>query len=198
MSEPSSSSFDLLARYRLGLSFLVFLLIMMEWQINDGGRPHTLFVLQDGEHPAGLLLIVAGLGLRSWSAGVIRKCAVLATEGPYAWTRHPLYLGSFLIALGFAAVIEDRHAVAAVLLVVPLLYLPTIQREERGLVTKFGDAWRAYARRTGMILPRFPARLSRTDWSWQCWWRNREWRILLRTVAVLWLLEWWNALAQGG
>lgn len=198
MSEPSSSSFDLLARYRLGLSFLVFLLIILEWQINDGGRPHALSALQDGEHPAGLLLIFAGLGLRSWAAGVIRKCAVLATEGPYAWTRHPLYLGSFLIALGFAAVAEDRHAVAAVLLAVPLLYLPTIQREERGLAIKFGDAWRMYAGRTGMILPRFPTCLSRADWSWQCWWRNREWRILLRTLAVLWLLEWWNALVQGG
>lgn len=68
MSKLSFPLFDLLARYRLGLSFLVFLLIVLEWQINDGGRPHALSALQDGEHPAGLLLIFAGLGLRSWAA----------------------------------------------------------------------------------------------------------------------------------
>lgn len=196
MSKPSFP-FDLLARHRLSLSFLVILSIMLEWQINDGGRPHALFVLQDGEHTTGLLLILAGLGLRSWAAGVIRKCTVLATEGPYAWTRHPLYLGSFLIALGFAAVTEDRHAVAMVLLAVPLLYLPTIQREERGLAMKFGDAWRAYTGRTGIVLSRIPARLSRGGWSWQCWRRNREWRIALRVIAVIALLEWWNAVAHG-
>lgn len=198
MSEPSSSSLDLLARYRLSLSLLVFLTMVLDWQINDGGRPHALFGLQDGEHPAGLLLILAGLGLRSWAAGIVHKDTILATEGPYAWTRHPLYLGSFLIALGFATVVEDRHAMLAVLFAVPLLYVPTIQREERGLAMKFGDAWRAYAGRTGMILPRFPARVAHADWSWRCWRRNREWRILLRTLAVLWLLEWWNTLARGG
>lgn len=188
----------LLARYRLHLSFLVFVALVLEWQLNDGGRPYSLFSLRDLDAPLGLLLTAAGLGLRSWAAGVIHKRAALATEGPYSLMRHPLYLGSFLVALGFAEIMDDLLALAVILLAVPPIYVYTIRQEERGLAMKFGDAWCLYAGRTGMILPRFPTRLSRADWSWQCWRRNREWRILLRTLAVLGLLEWWNTLVQGG
>lgn len=50
----------------------------------------------------GFLLAVAGEGLRIWAAGTIKKNKALATDGPYSVVRHPLYLGSFLIAAGFA------------------------------------------------------------------------------------------------
>lgn len=196
MTAPKLSA--LLARYRLHLSFLVFVVLVLEWQLNDGGRPYPLFSPRDLNAPLGLLLTAAGLGLRSWAAGVIHKRVALATEGPYSLIRHPLYLGSFLVALGFAEIMDDLLALAVILLAVPLIYVSTIQQEERGLAEKFGAAWDAYAACTGSILPRLPVRLSPGDWSWERWWANREWRILLRTVAVLWLLEWWNTLAQGG
>ncbi len=49
-----------------------------------------------------LLLVVPGVGLRAYAAGYVRKNAELTFTGPYAYTRNPLYLGSMLIAFGFA------------------------------------------------------------------------------------------------
>ena len=50
----------------------------------------------------GMPLALAGLIVRGWAAGHIVKNERLATSGPYAHTRNPLYFGSFLIAAGFA------------------------------------------------------------------------------------------------
>lgn len=180
-----------LARYRLHLSFLLFVAVTLEWQLDDGGRPHPLLSAVDTEHVLGVLLIVAGLLLRSWAAGVIQKRDALAITGPYALVRHPLYVGSFLVALGLAESMEDGLALILVLLAIPLIYRVTIRAEERVLVERFGAAWDNYAARTRAILPRLAWPVS-SDWSYRRWWRNREWRVLVRTGAVLWLLEWWN------
>ncbi len=187
----SLSAVDLIGRYRLHLSFLLFVAIALEWQIDDGGRAHPIWSVVDAEHVLGLLFIVAGLLLRSWAAGVIQKHAALTTTGPYALVRHPLYLGSFLIALGLAESMEDSLALVLVLLVIPLIYFVTIRAEERTLAEHFGAAWDNYTAGTRAVLPRLAWPVA-GPWSWRCWWRNREWRVLLRTAAVLWLLEWWN------
>ena len=52
---------------------------------------------------ASLVLVAPGLGLRAYASGYVKKNAELTTTGPYAYTRNPLYLGSMLIAFGFAA-----------------------------------------------------------------------------------------------
>src|SRR6202050_5464992 len=50
----------------------------------------------------GSILIVPGLLIRALASGHVRKNESLATSGPYAYTRNPLYLGSLLIGWGFA------------------------------------------------------------------------------------------------
>lgn len=184
--------FHYLGRYRLHLSFFIFVAVALEWQLDDGGRTHALWSSADVEHWVGVLLIALGLLVRSWAAGVIEKCTALATTGPYALVRHPLYLGSFLIALGLAESMEDGLALLLVALALPLIYVATIRGEERMLAERFGEAWSIYAARTGAVIPRVSWPLPRGAWSWQRWWRNREWRILFRTAVLLWLLEWWN------
>lgn len=187
-----------LARYRLHLSFFAFIALALEWQLDDGGRPHSLLSVTDLEHLFGMGLVVLGLGLRSWAAGIVNKRKALATAGPYALVRHPLYLGSFLIALGLVEIMEDRLALAAVVLLTLALYIPTIRHEERFLAERFGDTWRAYAAGTPAFLPRRWPRLARGEWRGHQWWRNREWRIVVRTLVVIALLEWWNGVTQGG
>ncbi len=93
---------------------------------------------------------------------------------------------------------EDRLALAAVALVTLALYVPTIRREERFLAERFGDTWRTYAASTPAFLPRVDARHSAGDWSGLRWWHNREWGVVVRTVAVIALLEWWNGMTRGG
>lgn len=189
---------QVIARYRLHLSFFTFIALALEWQLNDGGRAHALLNLADAEHPLGMALVVTGLALRSWAAGVIDKRRALATVGPYALVRHPLYLGSFAIALGLAEIMEDRLALAAVVLLTLALYVPTIRREERFLVGRFGDTWRDYAAATPAFLPRLRLAFASGAWRVQRWWHNREWRVVVRTVVVIALMEWWNAMTQGG
>src|SRR5207302_9504789 len=50
-----------------------------------------------------VMLIVPGLLIRAMASGHVRKNEAIATSGPYAYTRNPLYLGSLLIGIGFAA-----------------------------------------------------------------------------------------------
>lgn len=189
--------YDWLARYRLHLSFFLFLALVVEWQLNDGGRPHVLLDPRAPVPLLGLVLIGAGLLLRLWAAGVIVKREVLATEGPYALTRHPLYVGSFLIALGLAEVMADPLAIAVTVLLYWAIYLPVIRKEEHALAQRFGAAWHDYAARTDICLPRFPARSVRGHWSWERWRRNREWRMWVRAALMLAVVEGWNAWTVG-
>src|SRR5258708_31175382 len=77
----------------------------------------------------GLPISVAGLALRAWAAGHLAKNQRLATSGPYAYTRNPLYLGTLIVAVGFA--VAGRSVGLAVLFAAAflLVYLPVIHLE---------------------------------------------------------------------
>jgi protein-S-isoprenylcysteine O-methyltransferase Ste14 len=105
---------------------------------------------------ASLLLVIPGLWLRGYAAGYVRKNAELTTTGPYAYTRNPLYLGSMMIAFGFAAA-SGRWGIAVALAgLFAAIYLPTIQSEESFLRERFAG-FEAYARAVPRLLPRLTA-----------------------------------------
>ncbi len=99
-----------------------------------------------------LLVVLPGLLLRGYASGYVKKNAELTTTGPYAWTRNPLYLGSMLIAFGFA--IGARSVVFAVvlLLMFAVIYVPVIRGEEEYLHAHFAG-FAAYAARVPRLLP---------------------------------------------
>ena len=107
-----------------------------------------------------LPVVLPGLALRAYAAGYVKKNAELTRTGPYAHTRNPLYLGSMLIAFGFA-VAAGRIWLGVLLIALFLaIYWPTILSEEaylRGVFPEFD----AYAAAVPRLLPRLsPARLS--------------------------------------
>src|SRR4051794_1465079 len=51
----------------------------------------------------GIALCFVGAALRYWASGYLRKDSRPAVGGPYAYVRNPLYLGTYLMALGTAA-----------------------------------------------------------------------------------------------
>lgn len=123
---------------------------------------------------------LAGAGLRCWAAGHLEKGVEVTTSGPYRWMRHPLYAGSTLLGLGFAA--AARHPAAA-LLVVGYLVVTLSQAarfEEARLRTEFGDRYDRYAAGTAAAGDR--------RWSRARAARNREGRALAGALAVLVLL----------
>lgn len=110
-----------------------------------------------------LPLVAAGVWLRGYAAGYVKKNAELTVTGPYAFTRNPLYLGSISIAFGFAVAAGGFTAARWWLVVLLvgmflMIYVPTILSEETFLRGAFPE-FAAYAARVPRLLPRLtPAR----------------------------------------
>lgn len=156
-------------------------------------RLFPLFLLAVGQPSpwgfgAGLPLVALGEGLRIWSAGILRKQEVLATTGPYAHTRNPLYLGTFLTLLGGCLLSGRWWSVALLLPLFALFYGPTVGEEERFLKETFGSAYEEYACR----VPRWGWRWRGVfpgeggTFSWEQVRRNREGETAL--MVFLWVL----------
>ncbi len=137
---------------------------------------------------AGAALTAVGLVIRALAAGYIHKDRKLTTTGPYAHTRNPLYLGTFLLGLGVT--VAGGHWAFVVVFVVFFwaIYGKTI-RGERDLLTElFGDDYREYARNVPLLFPRLTPwrqREAQSDFAFDGarYRRNREWEALLGAVA---------------
>src|SRR6516162_11482326 len=86
-----------------------------------------------------LVLVVPGLWLRGYASGYVKKNQELTTTGPYAHTRNPLYLGSILIAAGFAVALMSWPVAAMLTAMFLIIYVPVIASEERFLRSNFAD-----------------------------------------------------------
>ena len=168
-------------RWRVPLGFLCGALFL--WF----ARPTWLTLTIGG----GIALI--GLSLRAWSAGHIRKNNVLATSGPYGYTRNPLYVGSFLLGVGFTV------ASGQLLLALPFaalflgIYYPVMRVEAADLAQLFGEDYENYSRAVPLFLPRLrPYRDEKTvgaKFDATLYMRYREYQ------AALGLLVAWGLLA---
>ena len=105
---------------------------------------------------ASLVLVVPGLWLRAYASGYVRKNAELTTTGPYAYTRNPLYLGSMLIAFGFAAAAWNLAILITLAALFVAIYIPTIHSEEEYLRGHFAG-FDAYAHQVPRLLPKLTA-----------------------------------------
>ncbi|MBA3973524.1 MAG: protein-S-isoprenylcysteine methyltransferase [Candidatus Solibacter sp.] len=132
---------------------------------------------------AGLPLSAAGLALRTWAAGHLRKDESLVWSGPYAWTRNPLYLGTFLIALGCAIAAAQPVIIASVFALFFLIYIPVMEQEQEHLGNLF-PAYAEYAARVPLLLPRPPRVHSPLRYSGDLWRRNKEWKAWYGFLAV--------------
>lgn len=132
---------ELSRRARLPLGFLlggVFILF---------ARPNPALL------PAGLAVALVGLLLRAWAAGYIEKNSALSTGGPYAHVRNPLYLGSFLLALGFALACSWWFVLMVAAFFV-LIYAPTIRQERLVMSRLFPAEYPAYEANVPLFVPR--------------------------------------------
>lgn len=102
---------------------------------------------------ASLLLTLPGLALRAYSSGYVRKNQQLATTGPYAHTRNPLYLGSMLLAFGFAGASQNLWLILLLAALFFGIYIPTIRSEEAFLRTHFPE-FETYSRAVPRLFPR--------------------------------------------
>jgi protein-S-isoprenylcysteine O-methyltransferase Ste14 len=125
--------------------------------------------------------------LRGWAAGHLAKNENLATSGPYAYMRNPLYAGTLVVALGM--VIACRSVPLAIVFasVFLLVYFPVIELEEQHLRDIF-PAYAQYASRVGRFLPRRVQRAAHTPFRWKLYLKNEEYKALGGFIlAAAWL-----------
>ena len=169
---------------------------IQRWRVPLGFLCGVLFILLARPTRTALELGVGvsilGLAIRAWAAGHIRKNAQLATSGPYAFTRNPLYLGSFLLGLGFT--IASGRWVLALLFVALFLgiYFPVMRVEASTMAELFGKDFEAYRRSVPLFLPRLtPFRQSATaglKFDANLYLRYREYRAALGLIVAWGLL----------
>jgi protein-S-isoprenylcysteine O-methyltransferase Ste14 len=133
----------------------------------------------------GTPFVLAGLLVRGVASGHLRKDEQLAITGPYAYTRNPLYLGSLIMAVGFAVAARSIWIGLIVIGMFAVIYLPVIRAEESHLAQQFPE-FPDYARR----VPRFIPRLSRSrrtpsSFTWELYWKHREYNAVLGSLAMM-------------
>ena len=134
-------------RIRVPLGFLTAALYLFElWR----QQPHPAAMAWS------LLLVVPGLWLRAYASGYVKKNQELTQTGPYAYTRNPLYLGSMLMAAGFAVALLSWPVGLMLAAMFLIIYVPVIASEERFLRATFPD-FDEYCRRVPRLIPRLTA-----------------------------------------
>ncbi len=111
--------------------------------------------LDDHSLRMGIGYIITGLLIRLWSNGFAIKNDKLTISGPYAFVRNPLYLGTFLIAIGFTFVLKMGYFVGSLFLAaLVFMYYKTIQSEQKMLLEKFGQTYQYYCTKVPAMIPR--------------------------------------------
>jgi protein-S-isoprenylcysteine O-methyltransferase Ste14 len=162
-------------RIRVPLGF-VFAAVFL-W----AARPSALSML------LSLMLVVPGLWLRAYAAGYVKKNAELTMTGPYGYTRNPLYLGSMLIAFGFAAASQNVWVALTLAALFIVIYVPVIRSEEEFLRATFRN-FDDYARRVPRLLPRLRSPSAHHPdsggFSAALWKKHREYNALMGAAAI--------------
>lgn len=130
----------------------------------------------------GLPVALAGLLLRGWACGHLAKNQSLATTGPFAYTRNPLYVGTLTVAAGFALAGWNPWLGALFVLYFLAIYLPVIGEEESHLRTLFPE-YSKYAERVPRLVPRLTPAYRGGRFRWELWRRNQEYQAALGFVA---------------
>src|SRR6188474_304150 len=168
---------------------------IQRWRVPLGFLCGAAFIFFARPTPRALLIgasvSVLGLALRAWAAGHIRKNAQLATSGPYAYTRNPLYLGSFIMGLGFT-IASGRWWLGVLFVALFLgIYLPVMRVESATLAQLFGERFQEYARAVPVFWPRItPYRTgkARIRFEQSLYLRYREYRAALGLMVAWGLL----------
>jgi protein-S-isoprenylcysteine O-methyltransferase Ste14 len=135
-----------------------------------------------GSLAAGASVALLGEAVRVWAAGHLEKGSEVTVSGPYAFTRHPLYVGSTLIGIGLAIASASVIVSALVVAYLAITLTAAIRTEEAHLTEKFGAAYPAY--REGR------AQGERRRFTLARVIRNREYRAVLGLLAVLAVFAW--------
>ena len=140
----------------------------------------------------GAGIAAVGTLIRLWASGHVMKNKELATDGPYASVRHPLYVGNILLLVGFSLASSLWWSDLLMFALVLFYYPPTIAYEDNKLHGFFGEAWEEWSKTTHALLPTFGQRTSSgqsSSWSFKkSLVQNGEPVIVIYLIGCLYLL----------
>jgi protein-S-isoprenylcysteine O-methyltransferase Ste14 len=159
------------SRVSLGFLFAVFYF----WRARPDWRSLAL----------GGAVAAVGIFVRAMASGHVKKNEQLATTGPYAYCRNPLYLGSIIIAIGFAIASRDVWVAVGIVVLFAVIYVPVIRSEEVFLRQQFAE-YDDYARHVPRILPHTVWFAGLTSgFSRELYSQHREYNALIGAAAML-------------
>lgn len=181
----------MLMHRRVRITGIIFVLLIAEdvWSRVD---PHDLTNFRDLHTLVGLSLVFAGLGLRSWAAGTLHKRRQLTTTGPYELFRHPLYIGSMLMMIGFCTLVGDRENLWFVLGPILFIYVLRARHEEKSLAAAFPDQWPQFAKKVPRLIPRRLPTQPFINWEFAQWMKNREYQACVAVLLGLAAVKVWQ------
>ena len=137
----------------------------------------------------GCSIALLGIILRAWASGHLHKNQSMATSGAYAFTRNPLYLGSFIIGVGFCLVTRSYGITAVFVILFAATYIPVMQQEKEYLRSAFGSDYVQYEAGVPLFFPRLaPPKYSPGQFSFHQYLANKEYKALLGYFVALLLL----------
>jgi len=181
---------EFLIRRRILLSAILFALLLAQ-DVAYGPKPHDIFNFRDPFSMVGVLLVVGGIALRSWAAGILRKNAELTMIGPYSMIRNPLYVGSFMMMFGFCALIADPTNFLIILGPILVIYIVKVRQEEKLLAERFPEQWAVYSKTVPRFFPKLRMPQAAAEWSLGQWARHREYQALCASLLALAAFKLW-------
>jgi protein-S-isoprenylcysteine O-methyltransferase Ste14 len=168
----------------------------MRWRVRLGYPAAVIYWVLAMPQPRmiaiGTVIAFFGLLIRALAAGHLTKNEELTTSGLYAQTRNPLYLGSSLLAAGFAIAGDSVIAGGIVVMYFAVFYYAVMRNEEQELRARYGSAFESYAARVPLFLPSMFSEAAKPEgeqpvrqFSWAQYRRNREYRALIGTIFAL-------------
>ncbi len=146
----------------------------------------------DRSFQAGIGFIVAGLLLRVWANSYAVKMDKLTTSGPYAFLRHPLYAGTFLVAAGLAIMLMNVYLAIPFILLLGSVYYRTIRKEEQMLEVKFKEDFLRYKKEVPALFPRLSPYREGEKWpfSFKRLVENKEYKLTFWVIIIVIAFYW--------
>src|SRR3954464_13878843 len=133
----------------------------------------------------GVAVAILGLLIRAWACGHLRKGSQLDVSGPYGYTRNPLYLGSFLITVGFGVASGVWWLALMAIIFFVAIYWPVINVETVELEQVIGDDYREFAANVPVFVPRLTSwKKSTRKFDFQLYLRNREYNAAIGVLVA--------------
>lgn len=166
-------------------------MVISRWRVRAGllggilalvfSRPTSVSIL------AGFLISLAGLSIRAWAAGHIRKEKRLTVSGPYSHSRNPLYFGNLIIGMGVTVGANSWIVLLISVLYFGLFYPVIINRERRRMRELFATEYEEYRKKVPLFWPTLkPSIASYSRFRWRTYSANREYRALFGTL-LFWI-----------